>query len=49
MHLVKASLANKRTHTIETAVDVIKDDDGSTTLLTLTPTEASGVVTMTPS
>ncbi|UCD28530.1 MAG: hypothetical protein JSV03_15850 [Planctomycetota bacterium] len=49
MHMVKAALANKREHTIDTGVDVIKDDDGSTTLRTLTPSETNGVVTVTPS
>ena len=49
IHLAKAALVNKREHTIDTGVDVIKDDDGSTTLKTLTPTEVGGVVTVTPS
>jgi hypothetical protein len=49
LHLAKATLANKRTHSVETGVNVIKDDDGATTLLTLTPSEADGVVTVTPS
>ncbi len=49
VHLAKAALANRREHTIDTGVDVIKDDDGSTTLRTLTPSEAGGVVTVTPS
>jgi len=49
VHLAKAALVNKRTHTIDTGVDVIKDDDGTTTLRTLTPSEASGVITVTPS
>jgi len=48
-HLVKAALLNKREHTIDTGVDVIKDDDGSTTVRTLTPSESNGVVTVTPS
>ena len=46
--LTKAALANKREHTIDTGVDVIKDDDGTTTLRTLTPSESNGVVTVTP-
>ena len=49
VHLAKAALANARTHTVETGVDVIKDDDGETTLRTLTPSEQDGVVTVTPS
>jgi hypothetical protein len=49
IHLAKAALVNRREHTIDTGVDVIKDDDGSTTLKTMTPTEAGGVVTVTPS
>lgn len=49
VHYAKAALVNKRTHTIDTGVDVIKDDDGTTTLRTMTPTESGGVVTVTPS
>jgi len=49
VHLAKAALANARAHTVETGVDVIKDDDGETTLRTLTPSEEDGVVTVTPS
>ena len=49
LHLAKAALANKREHTIATGVDVIKDDDGTTTIRTLTPSEADGVITVTPS
>jgi hypothetical protein len=49
LHMVKAALVNKREHTIESGVDVIKDDDGLTTLQTLTPDENNGVVTVTPS
>lgn len=47
VHLAKAALVNARTHAIETGVDAIKDDDGVTTLRTLTPSEAGGVVTVT--
>lgn len=47
VHLAKAALANARAHTIDTGVDEIKDDDGETTLRTLTPTEENGVVTVT--
>ena len=49
VHLAKAALVNKRQHAVDTGVDVIKDDDGSTTIKTLTPSEAGGVVTVTPS
>jgi len=49
LHLVKAALVNQREHTIDTGVNVIKDDDGVTTLRTLTPDESDGVVTITPS
>jgi len=49
IHYTKAALVNKRMHTINTGVDVIKDDDGTTMLRTLTPTESGGVVTVTPS
>lgn len=48
IHLAKAALVNRREHTIDTGMDVIKDDDGSTTLRTLTPSENGGVVTVTP-
>lgn len=48
VHLAKAALVNARRHVIETGVDEIKDDDGTTTLRTLTPGEASGVVTISP-
>ena len=47
-HLIKAALANKREHTVATGVDSIKDDDGTTTLRTLTPSESDGVITVTP-
>ena len=49
LHLTKAALTNLREHTVATGVDVIKDDDGSTTIRTLTPSEADGVITVTPS
>ena len=49
LHLAKAALANLREHTVATGVDVIKDDDDSTTLRTLTPSETDGVITVTPS
>lgn len=49
VHLAKAALVNARTHTIDTGVDEIKDDDGSSTIRTLTPSEENGVVVVTPS
>ena len=49
LHMAKAALVNKRQHTIATGVDVIKDNDGTTTLRTLTPSETAGVITVTPS
>jgi hypothetical protein len=50
VHLSKAALANKRLHTISTGVDVIKDDDGNTTLRTMTPSyDGDDTVTVTPS
>jgi hypothetical protein len=39
LHLCKAALVNRRVHIISTGVDEIKDDDGETTLLTMTPTD----------
>jgi len=45
VHLAKAALVNKKTHTVATGVDKVFDDDGSTTLVTLTPSEADGVIT----
>jgi len=50
LHLCKAALVNKRQHTVSTGVDVIKDDDGTTTLVTLTPMDGGGdVIEVTPS
>ncbi|NOX58650.1 MAG: hypothetical protein GXP29_07300 [Planctomycetes bacterium] len=37
VHLCKAALVNRRVHTISTGVDEIKDDDGVSTLVTMTP------------
>ncbi len=37
LHLVKAMLANKQIQTIATGIVEVKDDDGTTTLKTLTP------------
>ncbi len=48
LHTAKAALCNVREHTIETGVDAIMDDDGETELLTLTPSEADGVITVEP-
>lgn len=48
VHLAKAALVNARSHTIETGVDQIKDDDGMTVLRTLTPDEVGGIITVTP-
>ena len=49
LHLAKAALVNKRVHTIASGLDVIKDNDGASTLVTLTPSETAGVITVTPS
>ena len=49
LHLAKAALVNLREHTVATGVDVIKDDDDTTTIRTLTPSEANGVIIVTPS
>lgn len=49
VHLAKAALVNARSHTIDTGVDVIRDDDGTTPLRTLTPSESGGVVSVTVS
>jgi hypothetical protein len=49
VHLAKAALVNARSHTIDSGVDVIKDDDGTAVLRTLTPSEDNDVVTITPS
>jgi hypothetical protein len=50
VHLCKAALVNKRRHTISTGVDRILDDDGVTTLVTMTPTDdGDDVIEVTPS
>jgi hypothetical protein len=49
LHRAKAVLANARTHVVETGVNTIKENDGVTDLLTLTPTETDGIVSVTPS
>ena len=48
LHLVKALLANKAEHTVATGKLKVYDDDGSTELVTITPSEVGGVVTLTP-
>ena len=48
-HLCKAMLVNKKEKTIASGVLVVRDDNGSTAIKTLTPAEAAGVVTVTPS
>lgn len=49
IHLIKAMLANKRTHTVSTGVDKIYDDDGATLIKTMTPTDDDDdTVTITP-
>jgi hypothetical protein len=37
LHLAKAMLSNERVHTVSTGVDVVLDNDGMTTLRTMTP------------
>lgn len=49
LHVSKAMVGNKRTHTIATGVDVIKDNDGTTTLRTMTPSDGGDSITVTPS
>lgn len=49
LHVIKAMVANKSEYTVSTGVMVVKDDDGTTTLKTLTPSEEDGVRTLTPS
>lgn len=39
LHLSKAMLANKRVHTVSTGVDRVYDDNGTTLLRTMTPTD----------
>jgi len=40
LHLAKAIMGNARVHEITTGIDRVKDDDGETTLRTLTPAES---------
>ncbi|GJM25993.1 MAG: hypothetical protein DHS20C16_24080 [Phycisphaerae bacterium] len=50
IHLCKAALVNKRVHTVSTGVDEIKDDDGTTTLVTMTPQDGGDdVIEIVPS
>jgi len=50
LHLVRAMLASKRTHTISTGVDEVMDDDGSTLLRTMTPADdGDDTITVEPS
>ena len=50
VHLCKAALVNKRVHVVSTGVDQIKDDDGVTTLVTMTPQDGGDdVVEVVPS
>ena len=50
LHLCKAALVNKRVHTISTGQDAIKDDDGETTLVMMTPEDSGDdVIVVTPS
>jgi hypothetical protein len=46
IHLVKAALANARSHVIGTGVNQIRDDDGTTVLRTLSPSESNGVISV---
>ena len=46
VHLAKAALANARSHVVHTGVDTIKDDDGTTILRTLTPSETDGIISV---
>ncbi len=48
VNLGAKALVNKREHTVATGVDKVYDDDGSTLLRTLTPSESGGVITVTP-
>ena len=44
VHVAKAVLANVRTHVVATGVDQIMDDDGSTVILTVEPSETDGTI-----
>ncbi|MFH0981574.1 MAG: hypothetical protein V2A79_08555 [Planctomycetota bacterium] len=49
LHVAKAMLANKRVHAVATGVDVVKDNDGTTTLRTMTPSDGGEDIIITPS
>jgi hypothetical protein len=49
LHLVEQALTGYLTHVVATGVDEVLDTDGVTVLRTLTPSEAAGVITRTPS
>ncbi len=44
VHLTKAALVNARSHDVATGVNQIKDDDGTSVLVTLSPSETNGVI-----
>jgi len=44
-HHTKAALVNKSLRELDTGTDTVKDDDGVTTLFTISRSEAGGVVT----
>lgn len=46
VHLAKAALVNRRSHTVGSGVDQILDDDGATVLCTMTPSESGGIITV---
>jgi hypothetical protein len=47
-HRCRARLANKVLETVETRVLEVRDEDGETTMFTLTPAEQDGVITLEP-
>jgi hypothetical protein len=50
LHLAFAMLANRRRHTVSTGVDEVMDNDGTTVLRTMTPTDGgSDVIEVVPS
>ena len=49
LHVAKALLGNKREHTIATGAEVVKDNDGNTTLRTMTPEADGEDITVIPS
>lgn len=48
-HRCRARLANNVTEVVDTRVLSVKDDDGTTELFSLTPSESNGVITLTSS